>query len=183
MRKKKKSLLTTILLVFILLVGLSVMLYPTVRNWWNIKVQTRDIATYDKAVSNFDDSEKMKMVSDAWNYNYQLAKLPFPFEQYDQIEGYAEMLDVSGTGIMGYVTIPSIQVNLPIYHGTSEEVLNVAAGHLQGSSIPIGGANCHAVISAHRGLPSAKLFSDLDRVCVGDLFTITILAVFFITLE
>lgn len=174
MRKKRIS-LSTIILVIILLVGLSVMLYPTVSDWWNSRVQSYAIANYDSAVEQIDDKHYDEIMNKAHEYNSEIAKVNSPFSNPDAVPGYEDILNISGTGIMGYITIPVINVQLPIYHGTSEEVLNVAAGHLQGSSLPVGGNTTHSVISAHRGLPSARLFSDLDRLNVGDTFTITIL--------
>lgn len=174
MRKKRIS-LSTIILVIILLVGLSVMLYPTVSDWWNSRVQSQAIASYDSVVEQIDDNQYDEIMSRAYEYNNALAHVDFPLSSPDIVPGYEDILNISGTGIMGYITIPVINVQLPIYHGTSEEILNVAAGHLQGSSLPVGGNTTHSVISAHRGLPSARLFSDLDRLNVGDTFTITIL--------
>lgn len=174
MRKKRIS-LSTIILFVILLVGLSVMLYPTVSDWWNSRVQSYAIANYDSAVEQLDDNHYDEIMSKAHEYNSEIAKVNSPFSNPNAVPGYEDILNISGTGIMGYITIPVINVQLPIYHGTSEEVLNVAAGHLQGSSLPVGGNTTHSVISAHRGLPSARLFSDLDRLNVGDTFTITIL--------
>ena len=173
--RKKSSVISTLLLIFILLVGLSVMLYPTISDWWNSKTQTRAIASYSEVVEQMDDSETQLLLQQAKDYNEILSHLPTPFSHADHIGGYDQILDVSGTGIMGYITIPVIHVELPIYHGTSEEVLNIAAGHLKGSSLPVGGLNTHAVISAHRGLPSAKLFTDIDQLVVGDTFTVTVL--------
>ena len=174
MRKKRVS-LSTIILFIILLVGISVMLYPTVSDWWNSRVQSYAIANYDAAVEQMDENNYDKIMNDAHWYNECLNHVHSPFSVPDAIAGYNDILNISGTGIMGYITIPSIQVQLPIYHGTSDEVLNVAAGHLRGSSLPVGGESTHSVISAHRGLPSARLFSDLDQLVVGDTFTITIL--------
>lgn len=177
MKKKnnKASLFTTIFFTLMLFVGVSVMLYPIVSDWWNSKVQSRAVANYEVAVANMDTSRTDKMIEKANEYNKKIAKLEAPFVNFDQVSGYETALNISGTGIMGYISIPVIQVELPIYHGTSEEVLNIAAGHLEGSSLPVGGANTHSVISAHRGLPSARLFTDLDRVEKGDVFTINIL--------
>ena len=177
MKKKinKASLFTTIFFTLMLFVGVSVMLYPIISDWWNSKVQSRAVANYEVAVANMDTDRADKMIEKANKYNEKLAKLDSPFVNYDEITGYDSTLNISGTGIMGYISIPVIQVELPIYHGTSEEVLNIAAGHLEGSSLPVGGANTHAVISAHRGLPSARLFTDLDRIEKGDVFTINIL--------
>ncbi len=174
MRKKRIS-LSTVILFIILLVGISVMLYPTVSDWWNSRVQSYAIANYDAAVEEIDDNRYDEIMADAHWYNDCLTQVHSPFSAADAISGYNDILNISGTGIMGYITIPSIQIQLPIYHGTSAEVLNVAAGHLQGSSLPVGGESTHCVISAHRGLPSARLFSDLDQLYVGDTFTITIM--------
>lgn len=171
----KSGKLSTIILIIILLVGLSVMLYPTISDWWNTREQRRAIANYQAIIYEMDSGETEKLINEARQYNEQLVGLYAPFINYEQIPGYEDILDVSGTGIMGYITIPVIHAEFSIYHGTSEEVLNVATGHLQGSSFPVGGSDTHAVISAHRGLPSAKLFTDLDKMVEGDLFTITIL--------
>lgn len=173
--KKKRNVISTAILVVLLLVGLSVMLYPTVSDWWNSRVQTRAIATYNQSVEQMDTGDKERLLMEAHSYNATLSHLTAPFTNWEDAGNYDKVLDISGTGIMGYISIPKIQVELPIYHGTSAEVLNVAVGHLQGSSFPVGGENTHAVISAHRGLPSAKLFSDLDQLVEGDTFTVTIL--------
>lgn len=173
--RKKSGKISTIILIIILLVGLSVMLYPIISNWWNERVQSKVISNYKETVAKMDSGDIEKLINEAHEYNEQLAGLYAPFLNYDEISGYDDILNVSGTGIMGYITIPVIHAEYPIYHGTSEEVLNIAAGHLQGSSLPVGGADTHAVISAHRGLPSAKLFTDLDKMVEGDTFTITIL--------
>ena len=177
MKKKinKTSLFTTIFFTLMLFVGVSVMLYPIVSDWWNSKVQSRAVANYEVAVANMDTDRTDKMIEKANKYNQELSRLQSPFSDYKTLSGYDTTLNVSGTGIMGYISIPVIQVELPIYHGTSEEVLNIAAGHLEGTSLPVGGASTHSVISAHRGLPSARLFTDLDRIEKGDVFTINIL--------
>lgn len=173
--KKKSSTVSTIFFTFILLLGLAIMLYPIVSDWWNSKVQTRAVADYDKAVAEMDQTDYEQYLQAARDYNEKIASLNSPFAQADDLSDYDEILNISGTGIMGYITIPMIQIEIPIYHGTDEAVLNIAAGHLKGSSFPIGGENTHAVISAHRGLPTSKLFTDLDKLVVGDTFTITIL--------
>ena len=173
--KKKKGILSTIILVLVILVGLSVMLYPIVSSGWNSKVQSKLVAQYDEQISKIDESRFEEFFNNAYEYNRQLANIHSPLTEYDKVKGYDDTLDVTGTGIMGYVTIPQINVELPIYHGTSEGVLNIAVGHLQGSSLPVGGLGTHAVISAHRGLPSATLFSDLDKMAIGDVFTVTVL--------
>ena len=173
--RNKKGRLTTVLLVIIFLVGLSVMLYPAVSNWWNSHVQSRVVAGYQQAVAEIDDNKEQELLSKANEYNSMLRRLSYPLLDYEQVKDYYEILDITGTGIMGVINIPAIGVELPIYHGTSEGVLNVAVGHLQGSTLPVGGKSTHAVISAHRGLPSARLFTDLDKLVEGDQFTITIL--------
>lgn len=167
--------LSTIILILIFLVGLSVMLYPSVSNAVNRKHQSRAVAGYAEEVEQLSDADYQAYFDAADAYNRQLNTTPNTFYKPDLVSGYAQTLDISGTGIMGYITIPKISVELPIYHGTDEGVLQVAAGHLEGSSLPVGGAGTHAVISAHRGLPSAKLFTNLDELEVGDRFTITVL--------
>lgn len=173
--KKKKDLISTLILVLALLVGLSVMLYPIISDWWNSKTQSKLVQSYENQVSKIDESQFDEMFAKAYEYNEQLGKIHSPLTNFSEISGYEEVLDVTGTGIIGYVTIPQIEVELPIYHGTNQSVLSIAVGHLQGSSFPVGGIGTHAVISAHRGLPSSKLFSDLDMLCEGDVFTITVL--------
>lgn len=170
--KKNRS---NIILILIFLVGLSVMLYPTVSDYVNQKNQSRAVASYSEEVENLSDVDYQAYFNAADDYNRRLAETPDAFYRPEEVSGYTDTLDVSGTGIMGYITIPKIGVELPVYHGTSDGVLQVAAGHLEGSSLPVGGAGTHAVISAHRGLPSAKLFTNLDELEVGDTFTITVL--------
>ena len=170
--KKNRS---NIILILIFLVGLSVMLYPTVSDYINQKNQSRAVASYSEEVENLSDVDYQAYFDAADDYNRRLAETPDAFYRPEEVSGYTDTLDVSGTGIMGYITISKIGVELPIYHGTSDGVLQVAAGHLEGSSLPVGGAGTHAVISAHRGLPSAKLFTNLDELEVGDTFTITVL--------
>ena len=170
--KKNRS---NIILILIFLVGLSVMLYPTVSDYVNQKNQSRAVASYSEEVESLSDVDYQAYFDAAADYNRRLAETPDAFYRPEEVSGYTDTLDVSGTGIMGYITISKIGVELPVYHGTSDGVLQVAAGHLEGSSLPVGGAGTHAVISAHRGLPSAKLFTNLDELEVGDTFTITVL--------
>ncbi len=170
--KKNRS---NIILILIFLVGLSVMLYPTISDYVNQKNQSRAVASYSEEVENLSDVDYQAYFDAADDYNRRLAETPDAFYRPEEVSGYTDTLDVSGTGIMGYITISKIGVELPVYHGTSDGVLQVAAGHLEGSSLPVGGAGTHAVISAHRGLPSAKLFTNLDELEVGDTFTITVL--------
>ncbi len=167
----------TLVLVLVFVVGLLILLYPTVSNWWNERVQTRVVMNYDQAVSNLSDEDYTAIFEAAEAYNEKLAALD-PAQALlsdDPVGGYEETLDITGTGIMGYVTIEKIDVELPIYHGTSDSALSAGAGHLEGSSLPVGGESTHCVISAHRGLPSALLFTNLDQLEVGDTFTITVL--------
>ncbi len=168
--------ITTFLLVIILFVGLGLLFYPSVSNWWNERISSRAISTYDESVSNLTDEEYDKMIEAAEDYNTRLSEAGVSaFYNPDLIDGYDDTIDITGTGIMGYVSIEKINVQLPIYHGTSVDVLQVAAGHLEGTSLPVGGESTHAVIMAHRGLPSAMLFTDLNELEVGDTFTITVL--------
>lgn len=173
--RKKSGIVSTVVLIIILLVGLSVMLYPTVSDWWNKRVQSYAIANYNEAVQQLDPERYDSIWNAAYSYNSRLNELASPFTEHDKLTDYNDILNIGGSGIMGYISIPVIKVELPIYHGTSAEVLNIAAGHLEGSSLPVGGENTHAVISAHRGLPSAKLFTDLDELVIGDTFTVTVL--------
>ena len=165
----------TILLVLIFFVGLAVMLYPTISDYINQRNQTRVVNSYAQQVDGLSDADYTAYFDAADVFNQKIAADPDALYHADRFSTYSTTLDVTGTGIMGYITIPRIGVELPIYHGTSDAVLQVAAGHLEGTSLPVGGESTHAVISAHRGLPSAKLFTNLDRLEVGDTFTITVL--------
>lgn len=173
--------LSTILLVLIFLIGLAVVLYPTVSDYWNQQVQSRAIVDYEAAVSSMTQKDYSDIKQAAYDYNDALREVEYPLMYYDKLDEredllpYEDILNVNSNGIMGYVTIEKIGVELPIYHGTSAAVLNVAAGHLEGTSLPVGGESTHCVLSAHRGLPSAKLFTDLDELVVGDTFTLTVL--------
>lgn len=173
--KNKRSLIFNIVLFAALVAGICIILYPSFSNWWNAGKLSRAIAAYDQTVSEMDDSVKKKFFERAEKYNSELAKLESPLSDYKNVKGYEQALDITGTGIMGYIDIPKINAYLPIYHGTSSEVLNIAVGHLQGTSLPIGGIGNHAVISAHRGLPSARLFTDIDKLTENDTFSITVL--------
>ena len=165
----------TILLVLIFFVGLAVMLYPTISDYINQRNQTRVVNSYAQQVDGLSDADYTAYFDAADVFNQEIAADPDALYHADHFSTYSTTLDVTGTGIMGYITIPRIGVELPIYHGTSDAVLQVAAGHLEGTSLPVGGESTHAVISAHRGLPSAKLFTHLDRLEVGDTFRITVL--------
>ena len=166
---------TNFLLICILLVGLSLLLYPTISNQWNSLHQSQAIVDYKTAMKDMVFTDYSAIFAEAEAYNAELATIPYPLMNHSQIERYAAVLNISGTGIMGYLTIPKLDVELPIYHGTEEAVLQKAVGHLEGTSLPIGGIGNHSVLSAHRGLPRAKLFTDLDKMEPGDCFTITVL--------
>ena len=168
--------LSTIILILIFLVGIVLLLYPTFSDWWNSFHQSRAVASYIGSVTDMNNEEYDVMLEEAREYNAQLARTRTEYTLTDEeMERYNAVLNVSGTGIMGYVDIPSIGVTLPIYHGTEEAVLQTAVGHIESTSLPVGGANTHCVISGHRGLPSARLFTDLDRLTTGDLFTLNVL--------
>ena len=173
--KKKSGSSTTIILILILIVGLSLLLYPTVSNYWNSFHQSRAIATYTQQVSQLTEEDYSQLWEDARDYNRALAGKDGYYLSEEQQSRYNALLDITGSGIMGYVDIPAIKCSLPIYHGTGESVLQVAAGHLDWTSLPVGGETSHCVISGHRGLPSAKLFTDLDRLALGDFFTLRVL--------
>ncbi len=173
--KKKRDIISTAVFGLLFLAGLSVMLYPTFSNWWNQNMASHTVSTYKETVAQIETTEYEQLLREARAYNERLAALSAPFVSFDTLTGYDDILNISGTGIMGYVSVPSINVELPIYHGTDEGVLQIAAGHIQGSSLPVGGASTHAVISGHRGLPSARLFTDLDKIVEGDIFTINVL--------
>lgn len=171
-----KSHRSTILLILILLIGLSLMLYPSFADWWNSFHSSRAIASYVEQVVNIDDAQYEELWDAAWDYNQSLLHRPNDFLLSDeQQEIYKSLLDIGGNGIMGYIEIPVIDVMLPIYHGTGESVLQIAVGHLDWTSLPVGGVGSHCVVSGHRGLPSARLFTDLDRLEVGDVFMLHVL--------
>lgn len=175
---KKKSNLSTIILVLIIVVGMVIMLYPSVSDWWNRKHMSQAIESYVEQVENLDDDKKIKFIEEATEYNNSLSTGVHFFSEErnpEEYEKYLQTLDITGTGIMGYIQIPSVNINLPIYHGTSDAVLQVAVGHIAGSSLPVGGRGTHAILSGHRGLPSAKLFTDLDQLIIGDVFMVNVL--------
>ena len=168
--------LSSIALAVVFLVGLGLLLYPTVSNWWNSRRQSQAIVEYTEQTSAMDEAHVAELLEAARQYNAGLAAdegrfTPTPADTTE----YENLLDVSDTGIMGYLEIPKLDVSTPIYHGTDESVLQSGAGHLEGSSLPVGGKGTHAVLSGHRGLPSSKLFTDLDDLEQGDVFMIHVL--------
>lgn len=171
---KKKF--TNFILVMIILVGLCLLLYPPLSNYYNSFHQTKAITNYTESIAQLDDDEYVEIWDAAKLYNTNLKSKPTSFYlTEEEKEVYNSLLNVGGNGVMGYIEIPTIDVNLPIHHGTSEPVLQVAVGHIEGSSLPTGGESTHCVLSGHRGLPSAKLFTDLDQLMVGDVFMMHIL--------
>ena len=170
--KSKKS---TIILLISFFVGLSVLLYPSISSYWNSKTQSEAIVDYESMLSQYKPEDYTAIFAEADAYNKQLAQLNEPLVEHNRLPDYNSILNVGGTGMMGYITVPKISQELPVYHGTSDGVLSVAVGHLQGTSLPVGGENTHCVVSAHRGLPTAVLFTHLDRMEIGDIFYFTIL--------
>lgn len=167
---------SNIILILVFVIGLSLLLYPTVSDYWNSFHQTKAIATYTEAVTQIDNTEYERMWKEAREYNERLAAKNNRWVLTDEEkEEYMKIMDVSGTGIMGYVEIPAIDCELPVYHGVDEAVLQIAIGHIEGSSFPTGELGTHSVLSGHRGLPSAKLFSDLDQLVEGDVFVLQII--------
>lgn len=166
---------TSIILVAILIVGMSLLLYPTVSEYINSKHQSRVVRSYSTQVADMSEDISEQMVNEAQEYNTRLKDADKAFYNPDRVSGYEETLDVTGTGIMGYISIDKIGVQLPIYHGVDEAVLQIAVGHLPGTSLPVSGDSTHVVLSGHRGLPSAMLFTQLDKLEVGDTFQIDVL--------
>lgn len=167
---------STIILLISFFIGLSVLLYPSISSYWNSKTQSEAIVDYEAMLSQYKPEDYSAIFEAADQYNADLAALPVPLRDHPKLdETYWQTLDISGTGMMGYLTVPKINQELPVYHGTSDSVLAIAVGHFQGTSIPVGGKNTHSVVSAHRGLPTAVLFTHLDRMEIGDTFYFTIL--------
>ena len=162
-------------LVLMLLVGVCGLLYPSVSQYWNSRTQSRAVANYQDILASIAPEDYDAYFQAAYQYNRDLAALKAPLLDYNQLTNYEQTLDISGTGVMGFITISKLGVELPIYHTVSSKVLNIACGHVEGTSLPVGGEGTHAVLSAHRGLPHAKLFTDLDKMELGDTFTITVL--------
>ena len=157
------------------LVGVCILLYPAFSDYWNSKTQSRAITNYESVLENLDPADYSAIFAEAHAYNTALYETKYPLMDYKNVPGYHEALSVTENEMIGYLKIDRIGVELPIYHTTSDDVLNKGVGHLQGSSLPVGGVNTHSVLSAHRGLPSSKLFTDLDRMELGDTFQIVVL--------
>lgn len=168
--------LSTIIMVAVLVLGLAIIAYPSVSDWWNSYHQTRAIAVYVDAVESTDPEIIEKMLQDARDYNERLSHNDNRYKMTDtELGEYESLLNLTGDGVMGFVQINCIGVNYPIYHGVDEQILQMAIGHIEGTSLPVGGETTHTAVSGHRGLPRAKLFTDLDKLVEGDTFTITVL--------
>ncbi len=166
----------TLLLFLIALIGAGLIAYPSFADWWNSFHQSRAVASYAQAVADMNREEYDEIIKAAEDYNKELAKTGIIWNlDEEQEKKYTSLLNVNETGIMGYIDIPKIKILLPIYHGVDEAVLQVAIGHLSGTSLPVGGKSSHCVVSGHRGLPSAKLFTDIDKLVEGDTWTINVL--------
>ena len=173
---KKRDNVYTAVLIVVLAVGLSLLLYPSFSDWWNSRTQTKLIANYSQVVAQLNTTDYSAQWDSAKAYNRELIHRNNPYLlSEEQLESYESQLNPGNDGIMGYVEIPEINITLPIYHGTDELVLQVAIGHLDWTSLPVGGESTHCVVSGHRGLPSAKLFTDLDQLVVGDYFLLHVL--------
>ena len=173
---KKKSSFVTVILIAAFLIGVLLLLYPTISDYWNSFHQSRAIASYAEQVADLDDNAYDQLWEDAQTYNTTLGNSMSRFVMTEeQTKAYDALLNIADNGVMGYIEIPKIKCNLPIYHGTDEAVLQIAIGHVSGSSLPVGGQSTHCVLSGHRGLPSAKLFTDLDQLETGDVFTLRVL--------
>lgn len=167
---------STILLILVFFVGLSLLLYPTASDYWNSFHQSHAISIYTEQVAGMNDERYQEMLADAEAYNRSLLgkSCRYDLTKKEQAE-YESLLNISGNGIMGYIEIPTINCSFPIFHGTDESVLQSAIGHIAGTSLPVGGESTHCVLSGHRGLPSARLFTDLDKLTVRDTFILRVL--------
>ena len=165
----------TIIMIVLFFIGLLTLFYPTLSNYYNEKMGSKTIYNYESILNSYDTNKFKQIKKDAINYNKKLSKLKEPLLDYDDLKNYNKVLNVNDEGMIGYLSIDKIRVEIPIYHGTNNDTLNSFVGHIEGTSLPIGGKGTHSVLSAHRGLPSAKLFSDLDRLELGDTFKITVL--------
>ncbi|MBQ7325570.1 MAG: class C sortase [Clostridia bacterium] len=167
--------ISTIVMLSLFFIGLSVLLYPAISSYWNSKTQSQVVESYENMIQNLSKEDSEAILQKAEEYNQSLRQLEFPLQEYGKVKDYHKTLNLNTAGMMGYISIDSIGVELPIYHTVSESVLAFSAGHMEGTSLPVGGESTHSVLSAHRGLPNAKLFTDLDKVQVGDTFTVTIM--------
>ena len=159
-----------------MIVGIGLLVYPTLANRWNVLHQTRLVSSYVSTVAKMNREEYDRVLEEASKYNSELSKTGALWNMTEeQIEQYENTLNIDDTGVMGYIDIPKIHVQLPLYHGTDKIILQIAIGHIMGSSLPVGGESSHCVVSGHRGLPSARLFTDIDKLENGDTWTLNIL--------
>lgn len=171
-----RSVLETVFMILFFAAGIGLMVYPHFSDWWNDLHQSKAIATYERATRNLSGEEKQAMWDKACAFNEELLTFPDRYHMTDEErQEYEDTLDVSGTGIMGYIEIAEQGIYLPIYHDTSEGVLQIATGHLAGSSLPVTTDTMHCVITGHTGLPSAELFTNIDRMKEGDTFKLIVL--------
>lgn len=173
-----KKRLPAIFFIAVIVLGFAFLLYPTISDWYNTNRQSRTIVSYAKGVAELDEKEVSRILHEAYQYNAEVARRPFSFLLPEgRKEAYAAQLDLDGTGVMGYIGIPDADISLPIYHGTDEAVLQIAVGHIEGSSLPVAGesGSSHCVLSGHRGLPSAKLFTNIDKLSEGSRFHIVVM--------
>ena len=176
LKKKKNDRMVNMVLVGILLLGIAILGYPSFADWWNSFHQTRAVASYMSAVANLDQEEYDRIIGEAEAYNQELSETGVIWTMTEEEEErYFNLLSIADNSIMGYIDIPKISITLPIYHGTDESVLQIAIGHIAGTSLPVAGEGSHCVVSGHRGLPSAKLFTDIDKLVEGDTFTLSVM--------
>ncbi len=174
--KQTTNKIFTLILLIVFFIGLSVLLYPALSQYWDSKVQSKAVTDYDKMIQSMSEEDYSVELEKAYKYNEKLNKTNFPLRDYKKLsKEYNSVCNIGGNGIMGYISIDKLQLEIPIYHGDSDAVLNTACGHFEGTSLPVGGKSTHSVIMAHRGLPHAKLFTNLDKMQVGDTFEINIL--------
>ncbi len=165
----------TVIMLVLFFISLCILLYPSISQYWNSKVQSRSVADYNQMLDAMTNDGYARALAIAEDYNKRLDALPFPLTDCKSLGDYNSVLNVGGNGIMGYIAIDKIGIELPIYHGISESVLNTAAGHIEGTSLPVGGKGTHSALSAHRGLPHAKLFTNLDKLEIGDTFVLNVM--------
>lgn len=176
MAKWLKKNIVSIILVGIMLIGLMLIAYPSFSDWWNSFHQSRTVGVYASEVASMSRDEYDAILREARDYNTNISESGIHWELSDQeLKEYNELLNVGSSGVMGYIDIPKIHIQLPLYHGTDEDILRIAIGHIAGTSLPVGGESSHCIVSGHRGLPSARLFTDIDQLAVGDTWTLNVL--------
>ena len=164
-----------IILFSTLFIGLGILTYPFISQYWNSKVQSQVVNNYKKNIENLKEEDYTHIFEEGEIYNKELIKLDYPFIEYKKLTNYNNIININNDGMIGYIKIDKLKLELPIYHGTNASVLNVAVGHLEGTSLPIGGPNTHSVLAAHRGLPNKELFTNITKLELGDIFKITVL--------